>query len=121
MIGARVREKGKKDMQTIKLAFPDELKEVQAKKIDLFDWVNLYVHRDIDLPSKWKVTELTTGLFIVSGRTQKEAIQKAKDALESVGKEKALETIAAKPKVSEFVAPVLIPCEKVSAHVWQCS
>jgi hypothetical protein len=72
---------------------PEKLKAVEGKPVVIFDWLDTFIYWDEKIRI-WAVTELKTGTWIsVSMTTQKKAIEKAKEILELIGKEKALANI----------------------------
>lgn len=72
----------------------DEWQEVEASTVELFPWVETMVHHDPKYAKSWVVSERTTGHRITDGKTRREAIEKARRTLETVGEKNTRAQVA---------------------------
>lgn len=93
------------DIQVYAPDFKARVVTVPARKVEIVEWLETYVHRShkyfegMKTATHWIVSEKTTGLSICSAqRTQKEVIATALDTLTNIGKEKVLAQVALKLK-----------------------
>lgn len=72
---------------------PEKLEIVEGKPVVIVDWLDTFIYWN-EKNGIWVVTESKTGAFIaMSMSTQKKAIEKAKELLGLIGREKALTNI----------------------------
>ena len=80
-------------MKAYQISTTNGLIEVQGREVENPWGFDLFIHRN-DKWSDWTISEASTGLYLDSGRTQKEAIANVIKRIERVTPEKAREIIA---------------------------
>ena len=93
--------------EAFEVATPDGAKEVQARRVHIFKYIETYVHRCLFSDDRlsntdYTVTEITTGQSIATGVGEEGAISNARQRLMKVGKKRVLEVVAGQQKLLRF-------------------
>lgn len=90
----------------IDVAMLNGVRQVWAEPVEIFRYIELWVHNSLTLDGvnkhRFTITEAQTGMLVEYGRTKEKAISNARKRLKAIGKAQVLKSIQRQQKLLQM-------------------